>query len=340
MKERPDNPYYYKDSYFRGIACLLAAHVIVMMGRPDLTTFEAFEEPAYFPTLLINFAIALIVGIAVKKITLALDKRHPWYKDIWRRAMLQFTFGVLAVSILSYLLVLLYFISFGQDITESGYLDYELPFSVALITILNFYYVTTYFYLFPRSKPEKDSVELISVAEQTDNVESAAIPVTEEITYTKIDVVQEVRNYAFSILTPDNLGLNSNRKEAKEIFIIDTPKKSIPVKIADIMMFFIFEKTVFVRLKGINSLNDCYPIKMRLVDVMELLDELSFYRISRRCILNIATIAAFEPSDNQALLITPRKENEKLEKMDCKDWVKLMTVSEDRATDFKNWINR
>lgn len=339
MKERPDNPKY-NDMVFRGIACLLAAHVIVMMGRPDLTSFEAFGEPAYFPTIIINYAIALIVGWAVKKVTVALDKSHTWYKNIWRRAMLQFAFGVLAVSILSYLLVLIYFIAFGEDIVESGYLHYELPFSVALITILNFYYVTSYFYMYPRPKPAADTVEWIPIVEETEKADTTADPVTEEIKYTKIDVAQEVRNYAFSILTPDVLGRNGGRKEGKEIFIIDTPKQSIPVKVADISMFFIFEKTAFVRLKGMNSFNDCYTIKAPLMDVMALLDEKSFYRINRRCIIAIGVIGAYEPSANQTLLITLKKEHGKMENMDSKDWTKLMTVSEDRATDFKNWINR
>ncbi|MBL7706829.1 MAG: LytTR family transcriptional regulator DNA-binding domain-containing protein [Taibaiella sp.] len=339
MKERPDRPLY-KDEIFRPAACLLAAHVIVMMGRPDLTTFEAFEKPSYYPTVAINYIIALLVGWTVKKVTIALDKRHPWYKDIWRRAMLQFAFGVLAVSILSYLLVLIYFVAFGQDIIKSGYLHYELPFSIALITILNFYYVATYFYLYPRPKPSHDDMELIPVIEKTQKEDVEEIPVTTETTYTKIDVVEEVRSYAFSVMTPDGLGLIGNKKEGKEIFIIDTPKRSIPVKVEDVIMFFIYEKTAFVRLKGINSLNDCYTIKLSLMDVMALLDESNFYRINRQCIIALEVIGAYEPSANQTLLITLKKEHGKLENIDSNDWTKLVTVSEDRATDFKKWLNR
>lgn len=339
MKEIPDKPLY-KDYLFRPAACLLAAHVIVMMGRPDLTTFEAFDKPAYYPTIAINFVIALIVGYAVKKVTIALDKSHTWYKDIWRRAMLQFTFGVLAVSILSYLLVLIYFISFGEDIIESGYLHYELPFSIALITILNFYYVAAYFYMYPRPKPVTQAIGLLTTSDQNETPTAVDIPEDLDSSLMEMENTQEIRDYSLSTITLKRHGLFGNRKAGKEIFIIDTAKRSIPVKVADILMFFIIEKTVFVRMKEVNSLNDCYPIKLPLMNIMELLDEKNFYRINRRCIISIAAIGAYEPADFQTLLITLKKEYGKLENIDSKDWNKIVTVSEDRTPDFKKWINR
>lgn len=327
MKETPDTPVY-KDKLFRGIACLLAAHMIVMMGRPDLTSHEIFLVPSYYPRLLANYAIALIVAFAVKKVTIALDRNHSWYRDVWRRAMLQFAYGVLAVSMLCYLLVLFYFYVRGLDMLASGYLHYERPFSVALITILNFYYVAYYFYMYPRQKPVNLQTGLLPV-EQSAGPAGVQVPAAAE---THMNKVPDSLAYSPSAVPP--------RKETKELLIIDTPRHSIPVSVADVLMFFIFERTVFVRMKGMSSLNDCYPVRFALMDLMAALDEKAFYRINRRCIINIAAIGAYAPADFQTLTIKLRKEYGSLENLDSKDWTKLMTVSEDRTPGFKKWINR
>lgn len=140
-------PIRYRDFYFRLLACLFAAHILVMHGE-DFSTWTALTMWSYYPTLAINYAIALILAYVVRKITMRLDEKHPWERDnsFWPRLLLQFGLGVGAVSVLSFLLVLIYFLSFSQDIMASTYPKFEFPFSVALLTLLNAYYTLYYFY--------------------------------------------------------------------------------------------------------------------------------------------------------------------------------------------------
>ncbi|MNJ95307.1 LytTr DNA-binding domain protein [compost metagenome] len=306
----------YKDFLFRTISCLLAAHVIVKMGRPDLSTFQAFTIPSYYPTLAINFIIALVVAFAVKKITILLDRNHQWYRDIWRRALLQFVFGVMAVSILSFFLVWLYFHAFEKDIVDSGYLDYELPFSIALITILNFYYVAYYFYTYPRiSKLELPNGGEVIAELNSDYAVGENKPITD--------------NY-----------VAGKKKELKEILIVETSLRSIPVHLKDIAMFFIFDRGVFIRTMGVKSFNDCLTIPNSLGDIMEFVDGQTFFRINRKCIINFYTIDSFRPFGGKSLLITLKTQYDKMENLQQDHWQKLIIVSGDKVSDFKNWMNR
>lgn len=136
----------YRDLYFRLIVCLLAAHMIIMVGE-DISSLKAFTILSYYPTLAINYCIALVLAYVVKKITLFLDKHFYWDDNIWLRAVLQFGMGIALVSLISFFLVFLYFKAFGHDVMASSYTKYELPLSVALLTILNLFYVVYYFWI-------------------------------------------------------------------------------------------------------------------------------------------------------------------------------------------------
>lgn len=135
----------YKDKAFRFIACLFGTHFIMLLGE-DISTFEAFTIKSYYPVLAINYAIALILAWIVRRITMKLDRHVNWEANIWWRFLLQFFFGVVCVSVVSFLLVFIYFRSFGQSIMKSTYPTYQFPLSVALLALLNSFYVVYYFY--------------------------------------------------------------------------------------------------------------------------------------------------------------------------------------------------
>ncbi|WP_312788872.1 LytTR family transcriptional regulator DNA-binding domain-containing protein [Sphingobacterium sp.] len=319
-------PVPYKDRIFRAIACLLAAHFIVMMGRPGLKTVEAFLIPSYYPTLAINYAIALIIGLAVKKVTVILDRGHEWYRDVWRRAMLQFFFGVVAVSILSFFLVWAYFLSFGQDITASGYLDFELPFSIALITILNFYYAASYFYLYPRSLPPKSSTGKLLI---DPGIERAT---EQEFAFGRFDPQ--------SLAAPEsdtNAPFASSRMNG--IFILETPTRSIPVKIKNIAMFFIYEKMVYAQPKGVRSLDECYLLTTALTDIEKTLDAPFFFRLNRWCIMNFDIIADYQYSEKRRLLVNVRPEQKIENGLSSQAAIKLYSINAERITAFKKWMS-
>ncbi|GEM_PF-484036 len=315
--KKKTNKIIYKDFLFRTISCLLAAHVIVKMGRPGISTFQAFTIPSYYRAIAINFLIALIVAFVVKKVTILLDKNYDWHQDTWRRALLQFTFGVGAVSILCFFLVWLYFHAYGKDITESGYLDYELPFSMALITILNFYYVAYYFFHYSRRLQEIIPDNGLLVLEAQNDYDLNGYNQEEKT------ALQEGEN-----------------KELKNNLIVETPLRSILLQVNDIAMFFIFDRATFIRTFGIKSLNECLSVAPTLSDIMEFVDDQTFFRINRKCIINFYTIDSFRKLGRKSLLITLKPEYDKLENIQAEEWEKLITVSGDKVFAFKNWMNR
>ena len=135
----------YRDLTFRLIVCLVGAHVIMLTGE-DISTFQAFTIKSYYPTLAINYIIALILAWMVKRVTVKLDHKFSWDSNIWLRAVLQFSLGLVLISLICFFLVFIYFRSFGQSIMESNYPRYQFPLAVALLALLNSFYVVYYFY--------------------------------------------------------------------------------------------------------------------------------------------------------------------------------------------------
>lgn len=346
MEKKHKPVIHYKDFLFRGVACLLAAHYIVMMGRPELSTFQALMIPSYYPTLLINYGIALMVGMGVKQVTMMLDRYHDWYTDIWRRAMLQFLFGVIGVSLLSFFLVWLYFFAFGQDLIDSGYLDYELPFSIALITILNFYYVACYFYMNPRSgqgmpPSVKEQLQMDRIPDKSPKerpiVDWVPLEPAESSSY---NVLESKKGLEESPVLSNKTMDAEQKKEPKEILIVDTALRSIPLKLKDVVMFFIYNKTLFIGVKGIKNLGDCYQYSGTLSELMEDLDERDFFRINRQCIVNFEMIDAYEHSGDKGLRLLLKPEYVKLDDKNAEAFIKTCLVSGDKVPAFKDWMNR
>jgi hypothetical protein len=324
MKELPIR---YKDFWFRVLVCLLATHFLVMVGE-KVDTLEALTIPSYYPTLAINYAIALFIAFMVRKVTMKLDTIVPWEQDVLKRGILQFCLGVILIALLSFSLVFVYFISFSQDILASTYPSYEFPFSVVLILCLNFFYVSYYFYQSTRTEYEQDSRTTIMESE-TDQNENSSL---EHPTYSLYSsTVREDTLPEAPII---------NKKEKKEILIIDTPTRSIPIKLCDLAFAFVSSGTTFVFLKGMNRLQDAYILSSPLKELEDALDPVQFYRINRKCIVNFESISAFKAGQERSLMLILEPDLMQWAGMEKQELAKLCTVSADRVASFKRWIDR
>lgn len=301
----------YKDIWFRTIVCLLAAHFLVMVGE-KVDTLEALTIPSYYPTLLINYVISLLIALAVKKVTILLDRKCPWEVDLLRRIVLQFIFGVVMVSLLSFFLVFIYFISFNQDILESTYPAYEFPFSVVLILCLNFFYMTYYFYLQRKhsSNIEKEAVrpQLYQVQPEGTSIDGKLPSVT--------------------------------KKEKKEILIIETPSQSIPIKISCLAFAFVHNGATLVFLKNMVSKQEAYITYTPLKELEDELEQEQFYRINRKCLVSFECVKAFKPGPERTLRLILEPDMASWTGMEKQELTKLVTVSADRVIAFKRWIDR
>ncbi|MNU14583.1 LytTr DNA-binding domain protein [compost metagenome] len=324
MKEIPIR---YKDFWFRVLVCLAAAHFLVMVGE-KVDTLEALTIPSYYPTLAINYAIALFIAFTVRKVTMKLDTIVPWERDVLKRGILQFCLGVVLVALLSFSLVFVYFISFSQDILASTYPSYEFPFSVVLILCLNFFYISYYFYQSRRTEYGQGS-RTTTMEMETDRNENSSI---EHPVYS-----------LFSSTIKDEALKESpliNKREKKEILIIDTPTRSIPIKLCDLAFAFVSSGTTFVFLKGMNRLQDAFIMSSPLKELEDALDPVQFYRINRKCIVNFDAISAFKAGQERSLMLILEPDLMQWTGMEKQELTKLCTVSADRVAPFKRWIDR
>ncbi|MGQ1891041.1 LytR/AlgR family response regulator transcription factor [Thermophagus sp. OGC60D27] len=127
----------------------------------------------------------------------------------------------------------------------------------------------------------------------------------------------------------DNLlkQIQSKQPEYKKRFIIQIGVKLIQVDIAEIAYFFVFNKSVYMKLFRGNS----YPVEFSLDKLEELINPNDFFRINRKYIINIKAISKMTTLSRSRVLIelTPHPENN-LETI----------VSIDRASNFKKWLGR
>jgi len=135
----------YNDLYFRIIAALISAHIIVVIGE-DETFFHLLVDKDYYRALSFSFIIAFLLVNLVYWVTRRLDKKNDWKQHKIRRLVLQFFFAFFLPSIAAFLLAYGYFKAFGYDIWHTWYLRYDYPVIVLMLLILNIYYLSFYFY--------------------------------------------------------------------------------------------------------------------------------------------------------------------------------------------------
>jgi DNA-binding LytR/AlgR family response regulator len=121
--------------------------------------------------------------------------------------------------------------------------------------------------------------------------------------------------------------LTTSEKNYRERFSISVGSKIKMVEVADIAYFFVMDKGVYLRsLQG-----HTYTIDYTLDKLEELLNPASFFRINRKYMVNIASIAN---------MVAYSRGRVKLELKPAADDAYDTIVSIDRSADFKKWLNR
>lgn len=136
----------YKDLYLRLLACLIGSHIIVVYGETK-STFAILLTPAYYYAVLGSFIIAFSLFSVMRQICKWLDKKFDWVEHTVIRIGLQLFLGVILPSLLAFLMAALYFAIRGRNILQTSYLRYDFHFIVLQLVLINFYYVSYYFYV-------------------------------------------------------------------------------------------------------------------------------------------------------------------------------------------------
>lgn len=135
----------YNDLYFRIIISVTAAHIIVTIGE-DYSFFQLLVKWDYYRSLLFSAVIAFILVNLVYWVIRHLDRKYDWKLYPLPRLGLQFVLALFLPAIAAFILAFLYFRAFGYDIRHTWYLRYDYPVIVALIFMLNIYYLAFYFF--------------------------------------------------------------------------------------------------------------------------------------------------------------------------------------------------
>lgn len=134
---------HYHDLWVRVILCLIAAHWLVSFGEPE-SIFELFLMWDYWRSLAGSWVIAFGLVSLVRWICLRLDQRLDWQQETAFRGVAQAITGVGLLSLLAYLAAAVYFATHGIDIRDTVYLSLDWPLVVAMLLVINLYYLVYY----------------------------------------------------------------------------------------------------------------------------------------------------------------------------------------------------
>lgn len=119
--------------------------------------------------------------------------------------------------------------------------------------------------------------------------------------------------------------ISNNKKEPKTRFIIQIGKTIKKIETKDIAYFYIIERSCFIRtFDGSNN-----PVDYSLENIMNEVDNSMFFRINRRCIVNINAISKMTAYSRSRI---------KLELNPPIHNIEDSIVSIDRSADFKKWL--
>ena len=313
----------YNDFSIRLFATFLAAYIVTEYGGnepllPRLLTIEFYLE---FGT---SFLITFILIEYIYRITVYLDRRHPWDIRLPQRIILQILIGILLPSLLAYLMAAIYFALLGANITDTNYHLYALPFIASLITLFNGYYLIRFLFI----KMQTSENDLISINNNyqftsyaNGNGDTALHQSHAGVALSDTDIQEE---------SAPVIG-------EREVFIVNTLLQTIPLRMEDVCSFYRSSGINYVRTYD-QTVNDAYIISQSLKEVEEQISSAQFFRINRQMIISFKSCISFRNGKGKSLELTVHPPH-----VDGEDGMKelpYVTVSEDRAKQFRIWIER
>jgi len=130
----------YHDQWIRTFGALVVALPVVMMGNEDILVLFTYA-PFYFDVLM-AWASAWVLWTVLRRMTLWLDRQYDWFKQTFKRAVVQLVLGVACISFGVFIFTYLqYQWLYDQTFKETGWLVFELPLAVTLVFLINAYYL-------------------------------------------------------------------------------------------------------------------------------------------------------------------------------------------------------
>lgn len=307
----------YNDHALRIVLCLVAAHIMVLYNDHQ-SFFEAVVTKSYLRGFAASFIMAYIVTGYIYRVTIHLDKKYDWQQQTLPRFFWQCCMGFIVPALLVFSLVGVFLALYHINILETAYLRQDYPLTLLMLLSFNLYYFGFYCYL--KLSHYRD-VQKLTLPSGYQVRESSTGDYPLELENTQHEVPQE-------------------KKQFKEILMIDTPLQTLPVATYDIAYAYLLSGTTFLHLKGMQHLSESYPTNYSLKDLENLLDPSTFFRINRQMIINRSCIRSFGAETSKTLLLNIQPEPYPIKKDTAQEHQKLLVVSESRTPRFKIWMNR
>lgn len=128
-----------KSNWLRIVISVLASLFIVLHGR-WFQIHEMVVSPSFYFALLTSAAMTYLLLYLVYIGDNFLNKHFPWYGGFMIRLVLQILVGLVLPALIDLLFAKMYLNTLGQDLVDSGFLDFDFPVIAFFLLVVNGYY--------------------------------------------------------------------------------------------------------------------------------------------------------------------------------------------------------
>jgi len=299
----------YHDHLMRFVLAVIGAHVMVLYNDPQ-DFYEAVFTASYIRGFIASLIISYIIVYYIQGATIMLDKKYDWQADTLLRIIFQLVFGILVPAFVVFLLVAFFMWIYNINVFKTSYLRQDYPLAILMLLVLNLYYFGLYCFI----KLKKTSAVGDHIVLNNDGM---------------------ISSHSGTFFENEENEAEKLEPTFKETILVNTFDRTIPVDATDIAYIFRYSGNVFIRLKSMKSINDCYQASFTLKELETMLKPSFFFRINRQMLINRDSCTGYRSEKNKTLSLTlePPLPNEK-------EYLKLTIVSEDRCSSFKMWMDR
>jgi len=299
----------YHDHLMRFVLAIIGAHVMVLYNDPQ-DFYEAVFTASYIRGFIASLIISYIVVYYIQGATIMLDRKYDWQTDTLLRIIWQLVFGIFVPAFVVFLLVALFMWIYSINVFKTSYLRQDYPLAILMLLVLNLYYFGLYCFI----KLKKTSAVVDHIVLNNDGM---------------------ISSHSSTFFQNEENEAEKLEPNFKETILVNTFDRTIPVDATDIAYIYRYSGNVFIRLKSMESINDCYQASFTLKELETMLNPSFFFRINRQMLINRDSCTGYRSEKNKTLSLTlaPPLPNEK-------EYLKLTIVSEDRCSSFKMWMDR
>lgn len=298
---------------------LILSTFFIFIGVPfSMIDNVISEDKDFFKDLLSVLLLIYIIITYIGWLSKWLDKKYPWGASLMKeRLALQFSLGIVLPSIFVWIYIYLYrllilkMVPLEMEQFSSG----DFLVAILVVIFINMYFTGLYFYRL--SKERHSDIKFLEQELFT----------LKEIVGQSAEELLPGKPGADNLITEEKVGskteLNSKTKLKSVIAVMGN--KNIPIPVEDIA--YLYKEGNYIQLKTFRE--NTYLLNHTLEELMQLFDDQLYFRANRQFIVSLKACHFFT-----------NEENGKLELHLFPEHKEEVMISQKRAQQFKDWLNR